>query len=456
MRYLFLIYLLLLFSCQKKYSQSFLELKTVDKPVESKVISLSGENIFGDNIRILIKPGTNIQTIPYVNTPQIFLYAPDFFVFAPLFIRTKKLEVTVTKDTVISTDTVLLKESKFMKELDVRFNFLGKIGEDMTGWKNKKDYDLLFKRLSSSYKYQLSYVDSIFAVSNYHQDYQSFIRKELRLQYYNSMMETFIYAELDSISDKYIQSLYALKDSIIDLIDTKKGVHNLEKYIVYVYNKFLCRKFVNTPIEFAAQWDTARVVFKNESRDYVLFKLIRDNFFNIRRDVYKYKNEIKNPIFKHFIDSTQEMNNHVFNKNEVKQVLFDSLNNSITLSEILKENKGRMIYIDFWASWCAPCRREMTLYKELNHIFDKNDVNVIFISIDEDKSAWKTSIRKTQTQDYKHYLLPSNSALHKLTNLIEIPRYIIIDKNGKIVDNNAPKPSEKKLLFKQIETVSHK
>lgn len=456
MRYFILLYiLLLLISCQKRTVPPFLEKKTLDNPVESQIISLSGQDIFGDNYHINVKPGTNIQNIRNISVPQIFVYATDFFAFNPLFVRENKIKFIETKNVIASTDTLLLKESKLIKDLDATFSFLGKTTNGKVWWKNKKDYDASVLRFKAYYKYQLSYVDSIFAISNFREDFQDFIRTELKLNYYSSMLEPFLYAELDSTADKYIQTIYSLKDSIVDLIDTGKGTHKLAKYIVYNYNRFLCRKFLGTPVEFIAQWDTAQAVFKKESKDYIAFKLIRDYFQEIKYDLYEYKSQIKQPEFRYFIDSLEKRNTHVFSKREGKQMLFDTLSHSITLAQILKKNKGNVIYIDFWASWCLPCRREMTLYKELKADFDKKNVNIMFLSIDEDILAWEHGIYKTQTQDYKHYLLPPNSVFQQLTNLAEIPRYIIIDKKGKLVEANAPRPSEKESLLKQLEIISH-
>lgn len=453
MRYTIFFFFLLFFSCKKKIAQSFLEIRAEGKQTHSKVVSLSAQDILGNNQRIPIQEGKSITQLTNFTFPQIFIYSTGFFEFNPIFVRNNKLHLNIVKDTILSTDTLLSKESSFIKHLDVIFSFLGKTTDGKTWWKDKKDYNRSVKLFSIYYKNQLFYVDSIFAKSYYRQDFQDFIRKELKLNYFSSMLEPFIYGNLDSNSTKYIESVYLLKDSIINLLDLKKGVHHAEKQIVYDYNKFLCRNWIGSTKQFKIQWDTAQAVFKGETKEYLLFKLILDNFNDVRNNLDIYKNKIRNPIYTYYLDSLSKKNNYVFGSSELNQIVFDTLQKAKLFSDILKENKGNLIYVDFWASWCVPCRKEMSFYKDLQYFFDNNKINVIFMSIDTDEQAWKRGIEKTQTKRYFHYMLPAKSALHQLINLSEIPRYILISKNGKLIEINAPRPSQKELLLKQLKII---
>src|SRR5690606_9220013 len=63
--------------------------------------------------------------------------------------------------------------------------------------------------------------------------------------------------------------------------------------------------------------------------------------------------------------------------------------NEFTFEEILKNQKGKVVLVDFWASWCVPCIKEMPFMKDLKSLYKKDEFQVIEISIDKDYAAWE-------------------------------------------------------------------
>ena len=106
-----------------------------------------------------------------------------------------------------------------------------------------------------------------------------------------------------------------------------------------------------------------------------------------------------------------------------KQVSFES---------ILKENEGKTTVIEVWASWCGDCIGAMPQLKELQATH--SDVNYVFISMDKSTKAWKKGIEKHEIKG-SHYMANDQmkGKFAKAIDLDWIPRYIIIDKTGKIV-----------------------
>ena len=114
----------------------------------------------------------------------------------------------------------------------------------------------------------------------------------------------------------------------------------------------------------------------------------------------------------------------------------------------LQSLKGKLIYIDIWATWCGPCLRELPYLENLQEKYKKReDIAFVSISIDDDKVAWSTMVKE---KNMKGIQLHANTEMHeKIVNnyLINgIPRFIIINKSGNIWNANAPRPSSKEVL----------
>ena len=126
-------------------------------------------------------------------------------------------------------------------------------------------------------------------------------------------------------------------------------------------------------------------------------------------------------------------------------VLQDISGKSHRLDEIIKSHRGKVIYADIWASWCGPCRREMLSSKRLMERLDSEKVIFLYISTDRSESDWKRAVKELGLENIgENYRITSEeSDFLKEIKLWYIPRYLIFDKNGRLVDMDAPRPSSK-------------
>jgi thiol-disulfide isomerase/thioredoxin len=128
-------------------------------------------------------------------------------------------------------------------------------------------------------------------------------------------------------------------------------------------------------------------------------------------------------------------------------LLFPDGISTTPLSEVVKKYQGKVIMLDFWAHWCGPCREEMPALKKLTEDYKKKDIVFIRISIDKEVQPWKKTLIADNDKAFENYLLLNyTSASIVIDNAISsIPRYLVFNKQGEIVNSNAPRPGDPRL-----------
>ncbi|MCB0745908.1 MAG: AhpC/TSA family protein [Ignavibacteriae bacterium] len=166
--------------------------------------------------------------------------------------------------------------------------------------------------------------------------------------------------------------------------------------------------------------------FKNE--DYVAY--ILDNVTSASYDSYKEEFE------KYKIEQAENAKNNTVEK-AFNFTLEDLDGQTVTLADF----KGKPLFIDFWASWCAPCRAQIPSIKTLEKKYGE-EIQFASVNLDTNRDKWKKAVEEEKLTGHILYAegdfknpFPANY------NIVAIPRFMLIDADGNIINDNTPKPS---------------
>ena len=203
---------------------------------------------------------------------------------------------------------------------------------------------------------------------------------------------------------------YDYKQAFDSIAKSKEFSTKVKNYLLYTYLQNIASEGTLSELV------TYSNLFKSTVNDSILLNSINDKYLLNFTDLKKETQEI------YFINSQKQ-----------KQ----------TLSQILEDNKGKVIYMDFWASWCSPCRALMPASRELHKQYKDKDVVFLYLSIDNDFEKWQKANRDEGLSQNRFSLLAvnyPNANFYKKLNLRSIPRYLLYDKQGNLVHKNAPNP----------------
>lgn len=321
-----------------------------------------------------------------------------------------------------------------------------------------------------------------------------FQEKSISYPYYNLVVKN-IYANLLCESLKFffrssrVHSIYSnndidsLKKSIFQFCDPldsdlTKGL-NTDYYIYYYFlNKELTSK--NRILQESLS-DTIIVINNTNTllqKDFVPFLHIKNGFlrenlwgaflFNLAtifndkiglQQTETFRLQFPQSLWIRLLDSlSASLSDSVSVNVDIKKIVYlDSSFYNGKLSDVIKYFYGRPIFIDIWASWCIPCRQEFLYKATIDSFLLANEVSKLYISVDNalSRNIWISVIQKYNLEGC--HILANRQLINDLQDKIyinegnmPIPRYVIVNKKGQIINNNANRPSSKEALLKQL------
>ncbi|NWJ50310.1 MAG: redoxin family protein [Bacteroidetes bacterium] len=280
--------------------------------------------------------------------------------------------------------------------------------------------------------------------------------------YYNYQKINFIYS-LHSLAFYY---KWKFSDSLLknnkfqDILfptltrenDTLLFYNYYREYISKKYNTLQLKvkkiKKIVTPNSFSTDyrevfdsicnWNNLYVKVKNyfllQTMEYISQEYSESDFEKYTK---KFRKEVKDTALLSYFEQKYRIDPPTSNELELQ----DIRGNNKTFKEILNSHKGKVVYVDFWASWCGACRANMPDSKKLDTAFGPKGVVFIYISMDVKLADWKECIQKIGLNENNYVIRnPKSSKMLEELEIYPIPRYLLYNKQGKLVHKNAPRP----------------
>lgn len=270
----------------------------------------------------------------------------------------------------------------------------------------------------------------------------------------------------ESVSLNEFKSQEAFDNSMFYRMNLNAYIRNYflnANLIPFSKEKFIAEKeFIETNFQGDIKLFAIKEMIRNfHSKGFGKSKLTIDLLRNVIND---YEEEFTKTSYIDLIEKVKEdLNNYKFELSEyaLKSKFININGDTLSLKDVFNRSKKRIKVVDFWASWCPPCIKQINEGKAFKDRLEvENNVEWIYISPEKNYQKWLKANEK-----YKHtlnfynsfFLLEGrSSALSRNFKIKQIPRYIIFDQQNTIVLNNAPTPADNEIFEKIIKEIYSK
>lgn len=236
------------------------------------------------------------------------------------------------------------------------------------------------------------------------------------------------------------------------LIEASGYCSFINAYLNYKYQQVTCHTTMAGKSFYEQNYYLTKVLFTGKSRDFLLAWCIHNmiSYGNLKTaeklfEEYKINSENYNAI-QLLTDEFAKAAKLAPGNPAPAFTLKNLEGKDISLSDY----KGKVVYLDFWASWCSPCKAEIPSAAKMEDELKNRDVVFLKVSIDENEMSWRKIIEEKKLSGVHVIANGFNDPVPKSYQVDGIPKYVLIDKNGNLVDSNAPRPSSEKEIIDKI------
>jgi thiol-disulfide isomerase/thioredoxin len=179
-------------------------------------------------------------------------------------------------------------------------------------------------------------------------------------------------------------------------------------------------------------------------KDQVFFDFIKSNLeyrgpVHVKSSLDKFMAENQSPKLQSKLNEIKQKWDPIMPGQEVPDFNFVNIDGEpVKLSDL----KGNLVYIDIWATWCGPCIAEHPHWDKMKEEYEGKPISFLTVSIDDGKEPWEKMVKAKNMdglQWFTENAWKSEIAQHFMVNAI--PRFLLLDKDGKVIDPSADRPS---------------
>lgn len=325
------------------------------------------------------------------------------------------------------------------------------VGMEIT---NQLDFNYLDKSFDSLHAERKRFLDSLYQnrateMSLYY-EFLNMLKNQQMDEYlrpFTVQNEDFL---IKTIPPEYVKKCENFKDAI----DNDMIYDRFYRSFLIDFTDFILKDTLPSKRSQFMRYQVALKYFGGASQEFLLFNLLKKDRSFMESSLGKgLPKALQNKRHIKYIDSLAQMRDKLNTDREILTTRITKANNSsVYFTDFLKTYKGKPVYIDFWASWCAPCITEMPSLKLLEERY-KGQISFASISIDDERAKWLKAVKKYSLESTHQWLISKDSVLAKYLGLQSIPRFILLDKDGMVISLDAPRPSNESDLAHLFERV---
>ena len=237
-------------------------------------------------------------------------------------------------------------------------------------------------------------------------------------------LKVFPFLYLYKYKIEYLRENESIEEAIhfLDYIENKVKDEDLSDYLKVYFLKEL--------IEMSASWESYRDLLDVDRLNQILEREKNNAYYDILKNC-----------------------SHKFLLTQKGRVAFDFKAEYLDGTDMyLADLFGKVVFIDVWATWCGPCIKARPKVFEMAKKFENNtNFEMLMVSVDSSKKKWSDFLMKQENEEISQHVLITdamNTDFGKKYNISTIPRYILIDKKGLIVNAylESPSPAVEKLI----------
>jgi thiol-disulfide isomerase/thioredoxin len=283
-----------------------------------------------------------------------------------------------------------------------------------------------------------------------------------------AMQKKLLAADLLYMTDVYYPRMY----SVYHPNDTLKYPSSLDKlraevgnsdssllsslgYVDYVSGYYQSRSAAYRNAD-SAFFKSVLAIPSPQVREAVLFKSLMEKITVVKDSTHRSMMMamldpfITTPVYRNALSKLMTQLNNVRRGNKAPALFAEALSGKdFSLSDLAR----RYVVIDVWATWCGPCKREAPYFDQYATKYTSENVAFVSLSVDEEKNAWKMAASQKSGRVLQLWAKGGPEDLAKNYAITSIPRFMLIDPKGNIVNAQMPPPSDPEfetILLKEI------